>query len=85
MILASRNHLDGPLLIALLMLSGLSLIVLYSAGGGNGDLIWRQFIRLSVAILLMVAIAYTRIDSIQRWSPHFFSAGLLLLGLVLLV
>ncbi len=85
MILASRNHLDGPLLIALLMLSGLSLIVLYSAGGGNGDLIWRQFIRLSVAILVMVAIAYTRIDSIQRWSPHVFSAGLLLLGLVLLV
>lgn len=78
-----RVVVDGPLLTALIMLCGAGLIVLYSAGGGDTDLIWRQFVRLSVALLVLVAFAMVSPDTLRRWSPYIFLAGSILLLLVL--
>jgi rod shape determining protein RodA len=84
-VLDRRSYVDGPLLIALLVLSAMSLVVLYSAGGGNDDLIWRQFVRLFVAVIAMMLVSLISIDTLRRWSPHLFFIGLILLTLVLVV
>jgi rod shape determining protein RodA len=52
-----RLHLDAPLLLALIGVSGLGLMVLYSAGGEDADLLGRQLIRLAIAFATMFSVS----------------------------
>jgi len=78
-----RSNLDGPLLVALLLTSGLGLIVLYSAVSQNFDLWLQQCIRLAVALTAMVIVAQLPPDLMRRWTPWGYLFGLILLILVL--
>ncbi len=80
-----RAQVDGPLLTALLALSATSLVVLYSSGGGDLELIWRQFMRLFIAMLALLVFAMISPDALKRWSPYLFVAGVALLVLVLVM
>lgn len=82
---ARRAQVDGPLLTALLALSATSLVVLYSSGGGDLELIWRQFMRLFIAMLALLVFAMISPDALKRWSPYLFVAGVALLVLVLVM
>jgi len=83
--LSHRNlHLDWPLLLGLVVLSGISLVVLYSSGGENMDLIWRQCIRLGIAFGVMVFFAQIPPHHIERWTPWIYGAGLAMLAAVLI-
>lgn len=75
-------HLDPPLFISLLMLCGLSLVILYSAGGENVSLLFRQAVRIALALIVMVALAQIPPETLARWSPYIFAVGLTLLILV---
>ena len=77
--------LDLPLLLGLLILCCVSLIILYSAGGENINLLISQSLRMLVAFTVMIVIAQLRPDVLFRWSPYIFSIGLIMLILVLLV
>lgn len=79
-----RFHVDLPLLLGLLLLSVTSLIILYSAGGQDIDLISRQAVRLGVAFIVLFILAQISPDHIQRWTPWLFTIGLILLFAVLL-
>lgn len=81
----NRWHLDTPILSALLVLSIASLAILYSAGGENVALLWRQGLRILLAFAVMVALAQVAPATLARWAPYVFAAGLVLLLLVLLV
>ena len=78
-----RLHLDGPLLGALLLISGFGLVVLYSAVAQDMDLWLQQVVRLVVALLGMVIIAQFPPDVLRRWTPWGYLTGLFLLVLVL--
>lgn len=78
-----RSNLDGPLLVALLLTSGLGLIVLYSAVSQNFDLWLQQCIRLAVALTAMVIVAQLPPDLMRRWTPWGYLFGLILLIMVL--
>jgi len=78
-------HIDKPLLWGLLALSFIGLVVLYSAGSQNLDLIARQVLRLSVGFGLMLLIAQIRVQKIVHWVPWLYLMGVLLLVMVLLV
>ncbi len=65
------------------MLSGISLIVLYSAGGENEDLLIKHGIRGGFAFLLMLLFARIPPTILSRWSIHLYLAGLALLFIVL--
>ncbi len=78
-----RLNIDGPLLGALLLTSGLGLVVLYSAVGENMDLWLQQCVRLFVALVAMLIIAQLPPDLIRRWTPWGYLVGLILLILVL--
>lgn len=83
--LLAHLHLDLPLLTGLILLCGFGLVVLYSAGGQDMALIQRQFIRLGIAFAVMVTLAQVPPQSLRRWAPWLFGAGLLMLIAVLWV
>jgi len=79
------RHLDPPLVLSLIVLSGLSLVVLYSSGGENMDLIYKQGIRILIGFIILFLVAQLSPQTLQRWAPYIFSIGLILLSMVLLV
>jgi len=78
-------RLDGPLLLGLLMVSGLGLFFLYSASGENADLVVRQGLRLCLAATVMLAVAQVPTKFLRMWAPWMFIAGIVLLVLVLII
>lgn len=83
--LAQRLHIDIPLLSGILILCGIGLVVLYSAGGQDIDLVLRQSLRMMLAIVLMLMVAQLTPAQLERWSLWVYLAGIALLGMVLLV
>jgi rod shape determining protein RodA len=79
-----RLHIDAPLLIALIGVSTIGLVVLYSAGGSDMDLIGRQMLRLCIAFATMIATAQVSPRWLQRMTPWIFAVGILLLLAVLI-
>ena len=79
-----RLHIDAPLLIALVAVSTIGLLVLYSAGGSDMDLIGRQLLRLGIAFAAMFAVAQVTPRWLQRMTPWIFAIGILLLLAVLI-
>lgn len=81
----SEWHLDGPLLLGLLLLSVSGLIVLYSAGSLSLSLLFKQIVHLSFAFLFMIIVAQIPPRYYQQWAPWLFALGVFLLLCVLLV
>lgn len=75
-------HIDWPLFFGLLTLMVIGLIVLYSAGGHNMDIVLRQLARFGLGFAAMLAIAQISPATYQRWSPWLFGLGVVLLILV---
>lgn len=81
----TRLHLDAPLLVALLIVAGGGLFVLYSASGENLSQVTRQGMRLAISFSVMLVIAQFSPQTLRRWSPRVFVFGVLLLLAVLLI
>jgi rod shape determining protein RodA len=79
-----RVHIDGFLLLSLLCLMFVGLLTIYSSGGQDWDLVYRQLIRLGIGITIMVGLAQLPILLYQRVSIYFYIAGILMLVGVLL-
>jgi rod shape determining protein RodA len=77
-------HLDATLLLGLLLLLGVGLMMLYSAGGQDFGLIVRQLVRLGVAMVAMLVIAQIHPDRMRDSAYWLYGIGLLLLVAVLL-
>ena len=80
-----QSFIDIPLLTAILMVCGLSLIVLYSAGGEDMKLLTKHGIRVGFALVLMVMVSRISPSFLSRWSPYLYGVGLMLLLIVLAV
>jgi len=78
-----RLHIDGPLLVGLLLVCGMGLVILYSAVGESNRLLINQAVRLGVAFIAMVIVAQLPPDFLRRWTPWGYLIGLILLVLVL--
>jgi rod shape determining protein RodA len=78
-------HLDGPLLMGLLTVSGLGMFVLYSAGAENMELVVRQGVRIGLAATGMLVVAQIPPKLLRMWSPWMFIVGVGLLVLVLVM
>jgi len=81
----TQVHLDLPLVIALLLLCGCGLLVFYSATDQDPAKFGRQLIRLGIACLVMLAVAWIPPWELRRWSPLLFGMGLVMLLGVLAV
>ena len=67
--LLQRMHIDGVLLLLLLMLAAGSLFVLYSAGGKNLDLLIKQATSYGFGLGAMLVIAQLEPRFMARWVP----------------
>ena len=78
-----RAHIDLPLLVTVLLLCGLGLVVLYSAGGQDPGLIQRQAVRLAAGLVMLLVLAQVPPYLLRMWTPWIFLLGMLLLLAVL--
>jgi len=79
-----RIHIDGFLLFSLVSLMLVGLITIYSSGGQDWDLVYRQLVRLGLGIGIMAVLAQVPIMFYQRLSTYFYLAAVLMLVGVLL-
>jgi len=77
--------LDAPLLAALLVLMGIGLAVLYSAGGQNPVLVKSQAMRYLVGLGALWLLSRVPMPSLRRAAPVAYGVSLLPLVAVLLV
>ncbi|MCU7815209.1 MAG: rod shape-determining protein RodA [Candidatus Thiodiazotropha sp. (ex Lucinoma kastoroae)] len=77
-------HIDLPLLTGLVLLSGVGLLILYSAGDREMVLLQKQLFRLGFGFVAMVALAQIHPANIRRWSPLLYSVGIVMLLSVIL-
>lgn len=80
-----RLHIDLPLLLALVLLCGFGLLVLYSAGDRSTALLESQLIRLGLGFLALLVVAQVPPRWIRGLALPLFLLGVALLVAVLLV
>lgn len=80
-----RVPLDLPLLGGLAALSGIALVVLYSASGQELDVLIRQSLRLLLAMGIMLAVAYVHPRFLYNITPILYMVAIVMLVLVLLI
>ncbi|HIQ45865.1 Rod shape-determining protein RodA [Pseudomonas sp. THAF187a] len=80
--LLQRLHIDGWLLLLLLILGTGSLFILYSASGKNIDLLIKQASSFGIGMLAVVVIAQFDPRFMARWVPLAYVVGV---GLLLVV
>ena len=83
--LLARINLDTPLVVVLLSTSALGLMILYSAGNADSDLVLRQVMRLGLGFGLIVLLAQAPPPYLRMWTPWLFLGGLLMLFGVLII
>ena len=79
-----KSHIDLPLLMGILSLMALGLFIVYSAAGQSIDIVYRQAVRLGVALVVMLVIAQIPPLSYRKWAVPVFILGILMLIAVLL-
>lgn len=82
--LSQRLHLDLPLMFGLVVLCAVGLVVLYSAGGEDPDLLLRQGVRMLIAFAVMFVLAQLAPSHLVYWAPWIYVVGVALLASVLL-
>ncbi|XLY87530.1 rod shape-determining protein RodA [Ectopseudomonas mendocina] len=80
--LLQRMHIDGWLLLLLLILGAGSLFILYSASGKNIDLLLKQASSFGLGMLAVVVIAQFDPRFMARWVPLAYVMGVALLMVV---
>lgn len=80
--LLQRLHIDGPLLILLLILAAGSLFVLYSASGKGWELLGKQATSFGIGTVAMIVIAQFEPRFMARWVPLGYVIGVILLIVV---
>ena len=72
---ASRMHIDVPLLLLLLALTGYGLFVLYSASGQSMGAVVRQGRYFAVGYVVMLLGAQISLQRYTRWAPWLYLGG----------
>lgn len=76
-------RLDPVLMTLLFVLSAFGLLILFSAGGSNMELMTRQLTRLGLALVMLVIVANISLRVLKKLSIGFYIGGVLLLVAVI--
>lgn len=80
--LLQRMHIDGPLLLLLLIIGAAGLFVLYSASGKSWDMLMKQSTSFGLGLIMMIVVAQLEPRFMSRWVPLGYLAGIALLVVV---
>lgn len=83
--LLRKLHLDMTLMMGLLLISILSLLILYSTSHQDTGILIRQSVRISVAFGLLIFLAHINPSHFKRYSVLLYSIGIILLIAVLVM
>lgn len=83
--LADKLHLDIPILLLLLAISGYGLLILYSAVDQQTGPVIAQSIKIAVGLAAMFVIAQISPIFYRRLAPWIFVASLIMLGLIFFI
>ncbi len=72
-------QLDFPLLVALLLLMGFGLLVLYSASGQEMPMVYRQGMHIAVGLAVMLLLSQVPPHILRLWTPWLYGLGMVLL------
>ncbi len=78
-------HIDAMLLGLIIMVLALGLFVLYSASGESSAAVSSQLKRITLGLVVMLALAQVNPDTFRAFAPWLYAFGLILLVLVLLL
>ena len=81
----SAIHADPPLLVGIILLCAFGLFILFSASGGDVEVVQRQATIMGGGVLVMLIVSQFNPHVIRTWAPSIYAAGLGLLLLVLLI
>jgi len=76
-------HIDGPLFVALCLLAGVGITVVFSASGRSIDVLEAQLMRFALAVVSMVMLAQIPPRLIRGATPWIYLLGLALLLVVM--
>jgi rod shape determining protein RodA len=76
-------HLDGPLFIALCLLSAIGITVVFSASGRSVPMLEAQLLRFGLAVVAMIMLAQIPPRLIRAATPWAYLVGLILLLIVM--
>ena len=77
--------IDAMLFMALVVLSLSGLMVLYSASGGDIEMVQRQCLRLLIGFIGLLVFAQIPVQQLRKWSLWLYLLGIVLLLLVLAI
>ncbi len=77
--LLERLHIDLPLLLAIFILMGFGLVVMYSASGQSMAMMERQAMRMLLSVIIMIALAQISPRTYEAIAPVMFIMGIILL------
>ncbi len=80
-----RRHIDPILILVLGVLTFFGLMVLYSASDQDEAIVRRQMAFFCVGYIAMFSIAQLDMQTLRRWAPWFYAAGIILLLLVFVI
>lgn len=81
--LLKKLHIDGPLLVPLIVLSIVSLFIIYSAGGQDMELVQKQSVRIALSFAVLFFVAQIPPRALSRLAVPAFLGGILMLIAVL--
>ncbi|HWK74287.1 MAG TPA: rod shape-determining protein RodA [Povalibacter sp.] len=76
-------HLDGPLFVALCLVAGVGITVVFSASGRSVEMLEAQVMRFLLAVVTMIMLAQIPPRLIRAATPWVYLLGLLLLLVVM--
>ncbi|MDH3647291.1 MAG: rod shape-determining protein RodA [Gammaproteobacteria bacterium] len=74
-----RLHLDGPLLLALIVVASVGMLILYSASGQDLGIVLKQSLRFGISVLALVLVAQIPPHFLRLMAPWIYLTALLLL------
>lgn len=77
------HKIDLPMLVGVIAVCSVGLGILYSAGGEDIELVYRQIVRIVIAVAFMLFFALLNNEQLSRISPIFYVLGVGLLVFVL--
>ena len=83
--LSTLFYIDLKLLVAIILITIIGLITIYSSSSGDMALVLKQFTRIVIGLIVMIFIAQVHPDNLKLFAPALYFLTLILLFLVLFI
>ncbi len=84
-VISILSRVDLLLIFTILLLAGIGMVVQFSTSGQDPEHVWQQLFRIVIALVIMLVLANVPMAKLEKYTPHVYTFGIILLLLVDLV